>query len=87
MDKDLNTYKTKVRLPVEEDVNSFTTKVETIPDVGITIPMPFEKDKYKVVSEFNNTNWKSGIWTNGVFNSGLWEGGMFYDGIFNGVSI
>lgn len=87
MDKDLNTYKTKVRLPVEEDTDSFTTKVETIPDVGITIPMPFEKDKYKVVSEFNNTNWKSGIWTNGVFNSGLWEGGMFYDGIFNGVSI
>lgn len=87
MDKDLNTYKTKVRLPVEEDTDSFTTKVETIPDVGITIPIPFEKDKYKVVSEFNNTNWKSGIWTNGVFNSGLWEGGMFYDGIFNGVSI
>tara|TARA_X000000368_G_scaffold172899_1_gene136361 strand:+ start:1 stop:1983 length:1983 start_codon:yes stop_codon:yes gene_type:complete len=87
MDKDLNTYKTKVRLPVEEDVDSFTTKVETIPDVDITIPTPFENDKYKVVSEFSNTNWKSGIWTNGVFNSGLWEGGMFYDGIFNGVSI
>ena len=99
MSEDLNTYKTKVRLPVEEDVDSFTTKVETIPDVDIPAPIPYKlisygllgekiiNDKYKIVSEFNNTNWKSGIWTNGVFNSGLWEGGMFYDGIFNGVSI
>ena len=86
MDKDLNTFKTKVYL-VEEDSSSFSTKISTTPDVNLTIPIPFELDKYKIVSEFNNTNWKSGIWTNGVFNSGLWEGGMFYDGIFNGVSI
>jgi hypothetical protein len=86
IDKDLNTFKTKVYL-VEEDSSSFSTKISTTPNVNITIPIPFELDKYKVVSEFNNTNWKSGIWTNGVFNNGLWEGGVFYDGIFNGVSI
>jgi hypothetical protein len=39
----------------------------------------------RVISNFENINWKSGIWTNGLFNSGLWESGIWYNGIFNGI--
>ena len=39
----------------------------------------------RVVSNFNNVNWKTGIWTNGIFESGLYETGIWYDGIFKGT--
>lgn len=85
MENDLNLFKTKVFLV---DNENGVTYISTTPDVSLpTTLSPFPLSRYKVVSTFNNTNWKSGIWTNGVFNSGLWEGGMFYDGIFNGISI
>lgn len=41
----------------------------------------------RVVSNFGNCNWKSGIWTNGLFNSGLWEGGIWYNGVFGNNAI
>ena len=39
----------------------------------------------RVVSKFNNLNWKSGIWTNGIYETGLWEGGIWYNGVFSGT--
>ena len=36
----------------------------------------------KIVSNFSNANWKTGIWTNGIYEKGLWEGGIWYNGIF-----
>ena len=39
----------------------------------------------RVVSNFNNANWKTGIWTNGIFEEGLFESGMWYNGVFNGT--
>lgn len=39
----------------------------------------------RIVSNFDNLNWKSGIWTNGIFNNGLWEGGIWYNGVFNAI--
>ena len=84
MDSNLNTFKTKVYYvdPVDKYTDIWTT-----PDVSIPLYTPVVNTGYKVVSVFNNTNWKSGIFTNGVFNSGLWEGGIFYNGIFNGISV
>ena len=41
----------------------------------------------RIVSNFSNCNWKSGIWTNGLFNSGLWEGGIWYNGVFGNNAI
>ena len=39
----------------------------------------------RIVSRFNNANWKTGIWTNGVFNEGVFETGIWYNGVFNGT--
>jgi subtilisin-like proprotein convertase family protein len=39
----------------------------------------------RIVSNFTNANWKTGIWTNGIFESGLYETGIWYDGIFKGT--
>jgi len=37
----------------------------------------------KVVSQFSNCNWKSGVWNNGIYDNGIFEGGIWYNGIFN----
>ena len=38
----------------------------------------------RLVSKFNNIDWSSGIWYNGIFESGNFYGGMWYNGVFNG---
>jgi hypothetical protein len=40
--------------------------------------------KLKIVSNFQNANWKTGIWTNGIFDEGIFESGIWYNGVFNG---
>jgi len=40
----------------------------------------------RVVSNFNNVVWKSGVWSNGVFNNGYFQGGIWYNGVFNSGS-
>jgi uncharacterized protein YfaT (DUF1175 family) len=49
----------------------------------LTVPVSDTDTGLKVVSQFRNCNWKSGIWNNGIYEAGLWEGGIWYDGIFN----
>jgi hypothetical protein len=41
----------------------------------------------RVVSRFRSCDWKSGIWSNGIFESGKWQGGIWYNGVFenNGI--
>lgn len=48
----------------------------------LTVPVNDTDTGLKVVSQFRNCNWKSGIWNNGIYEAGLWEGGIWYDGIF-----
>ena len=38
----------------------------------------------RVVSNFDHSDWNSGVWRNGIFNKGNFYGGIWYDGIFNG---
>lgn len=36
----------------------------------------------KIVSHFQNSNWWSGIWNNGIFDSNTFYGGIWYKGVF-----
>ena len=38
----------------------------------------------RIVSKFTNSNWNSGIWTNGIFDgaNGNFSGGIWYNGVF-----
>jgi hypothetical protein len=39
----------------------------------------------KVVSSFKNSDFESGIWTNGYYESGNFLGGIWYNGVFKGT--
>ena len=39
----------------------------------------------KVVTHFKDSDWYSGIWTNGVFDGGNFYSGIWYNGYFNGT--
>ncbi len=39
----------------------------------------------RVVSHFDESNWKSGYWTNGYFENGFFESGVWYNGVFEGT--
>jgi hypothetical protein len=36
----------------------------------------------RLVSKYNNIDWYSGIWYDGIFDGGNFYGGMWYDGVF-----
>lgn len=38
----------------------------------------------RIVSDFKNVEWSSGIWTNGIFEKGNFKGGIWYNGIMKG---
>ena len=38
----------------------------------------------RIVSYFKDSNWKSGLWTNGIFEGGQYDSGIWYNGVFNG---
>jgi hypothetical protein len=38
----------------------------------------------RVVSYFKDINWKTGLWTNGIFDGGKFNSGIWYNGIFEG---
>ena len=38
----------------------------------------------RVVSHFQDSYWKSGIWTNGIFDGGQFDSGIWYNGVFDG---
>jgi len=68
-----------------EDANLKKTKIYVDKNISLLVsnPVPDTDTGLKVVSNFRNCNWKSGIWNNGIYENGLWEGGIWYDGIFN----
>jgi hypothetical protein len=41
--------------------------------------------KLKIVSNFENVNWASGVWNNGIFNGGSFLSGIWYNGVFSGT--
>lgn len=68
-------------------INSLKMEISISDEIGAQLNKPISNGfdtGLRIVSEFNNSNWKSGIWSNGIFNGGLYEGGVWYDGIFNG---
>lgn len=78
-----NPKKYKIFNIIEDTINNKTTiYVNDLPGtyniIGIDTGL-------RIVSNFDNLNWKSGIWTNGIYNNGLWEGGIWYNGIFNAI--
>ncbi len=46
--------------------------------------IPNKRMDIKLVSVFNNCDWYSGAWYNGVFESGNFYGGIWYSGKFSG---
>ena len=70
----------KIIYTVEDTLNK-RTNVYVNRNITLSILPPVDVG-IRVVSKFNNCNWKSGIWTNGLFDSGLWQGGIWYNGVF-----
>lgn len=80
----LSIGKYKVLYQIEDDINKRTTVyVDTLLN-GPSV-LTAQETGLRVVSRFNNLNWKSGIWTNGIFDEGLWEGGIWYNGVFTAI--
>ncbi len=48
------------------------------------VPLTGTPSNLKAVSSFDNSQWDSGIWYNGVFKGGQFNGGVWYDGYFSG---
>lgn len=72
--------KYKVLYTVEDTLNK-RTNVYVNRTITTNVPVPVDMG-IRIVSNFGNCDWKSGIWTNGIFDSGLWEGGIWYNGVF-----
>ena len=72
--------KYKVLYTVEDTINKWTN-VYVNYNITNTVA-PAIDGGIRIVSRFNSTNWKSGIWTNGIYESGYWEGGIWYNGVF-----
>jgi hypothetical protein len=56
--------------------------------LGITSSLPLSvstETGLRVVSYFKDSNWQSGIWTNGIFEGGQFDSGIWYNGVFNGT--
>jgi hypothetical protein len=65
---------------IEDTLNKWTkVYVDKLIPIWLTPP---QDTKLRVVSRFRNCNWKSGIWTNGIYEKGTWEGGIWYNGVF-----
>jgi hypothetical protein len=77
----LNPGTYKILYQVEDSVNERTIIYVATNLTGPNVT-PAVDTGLRVVSKFNQLNWKSGIWTNGIYDSGLWEGGIWYNGIF-----
>jgi len=68
----------------EEDRVNKWTKIYVATQFSQTVTAPVDMN-LRIVSLFQNCNWKSGIWTNGIYEKGLWESGIWYNGIFQGT--
>lgn len=51
--------------------------------IGRTISDGFDTG-LRAVARFENVDWQSGIWTNGIFENGNFRSGLWYNGIFEG---
>jgi hypothetical protein len=39
----------------------------------------------RVVSYFKDVDWKTGLWTNGIFDGRKFDSGIWFNGLFEGV--
>lgn len=63
------------RLGIEEPYASTTYSVSDYDNLDLGL---------RVVSKFNDVNWKSGVWKNGIFIGGKFDSGIWFNGIFEG---
>jgi hypothetical protein len=61
----------------------FVASNEVGSQVGRTISDGFDTG-LRAVARFENVDWQSGIWTNGIFENGNFRSGLWYNGIFDG---
>lgn len=61
----------------------FVAHDEVGSQIGRTIDDGFDTG-LRAVAKFENVDWQSGIWTNGIFDNGNFRSGLWYNGIFNG---
>jgi hypothetical protein len=70
---DLSSLPFSVSPPERADEKAFTPEIGNLGEMGV-----------RVVSRFKDSNWKTGIWTNGIMEGGSFETGIWYNGIMNG---
>ena len=68
-------------IDVQIDESNKETRIRINPSISYLVT---DNMQYRLVSKMENLNWKSGIWSNGIYESGNFEGGIWYDGIFKG---
>lgn len=81
----LNPQSYTILYTVEDTLNK-RTNVYVNRNISLSVAPPVDVG-IRIVSDFYNCNWKSGIWTNGLFNTGLWEGGIWYGGVFGNNAV
>jgi len=60
-------------LTEKADEKAFTPEIGNLGEMGI-----------RVVSRFKDSNWKTGIWTNGIMEGGTFQTGIWYNGVMSG---
>lgn len=78
-----NPMKYKIFNVIEDNINNRT--IIYVNNLSGPSTIGYTDTGLRIVSNFENLNWKSGIWTNGIYKNGLWEGGIWYNGVFNGI--
>ena len=79
----------RINKVLEDTTNKLTTLYLNydFSTLGISGQLPLltpTETGLRVVSHFRDSNWQSGIWTNGIFDGGQFDSGIWYNGIFNG---
>ena len=78
-----NPIKYKVTF-AEYDVNNNETIIYPNINIYQFNPVSGTSSNLRLVSYFENSTWKSGVWYNGLFKNGTFEGGVWYNGKFIG---
>ena len=77
----------KQKVIFSEVFDNNTTSVSIIGDFSTySLPTTWGTDTgLRVISKFENSKFRSGVWYNGIFESGEFTGGIWYDGVFKGI--
>ena len=76
---------------LDTTIDETTNKTELVVDkllsniYGSSLDTGTINTKLKIVSNFENVSWNSGVWNNGIFSAGRFLGGIWYNGVFSGI--